>query len=188
MNQISIKSLFALTALVWCCPSYAGEEAKLQTGSRQPPPQLTASCPPAISCIEPDTACRQSQEVIATLKLLVEAYARQDLDTYRKYLHEECTTFDESTKELVAGKSDVLRKLDRSFAEHGPGSQAPLTSFTIDRPYARVDGDRAVVTFVAFKEIGGRHPKRMKSHITDVFVRQDGLWKKIHYRGRWQEL
>ena len=45
-----------------------------------------------------------------------------------------------------------------------------------------------MVTFVAFKEIGGKHPYRAKSHVTDVFVKHGDHWKKLHYRGRWQRI
>lgn len=141
-----------------------------------------------ISCIEPDTACKDSQEVVDTLRKLVAAYIAMDLDTVSQYIAEDCTTFNESTKELIAGKQNVLNNIKSKFELHGPGGSEPLEFYRIEHPYARVDGDEAVVTFVAVKKIKGPHARLMKSNVTDIFIKEDGLWKKLHYRGNWKEV
>ncbi len=140
-----------------------------------------------VKCHSPHAACPESAKVIETLQLLVKAYTAGDLKTYEEYLDDNCTTFQEDTHKLVSGKENVLSNLKESFAANKPDGEHPLLSFTIDMPYAKVTGDTAVVTFVAYRSVGGAHPTREKSNITDVFVKKDGKWKKLHYRGRWQK-
>jgi hypothetical protein len=62
-------------------------------------------------------------------------------------------------------------------------STPPTIAFTIDHPYAIVTGNQAVVTFVLIKEIGGEHPMKFECHCSDVFIKRDGEWKKLHFCG-----
>jgi len=141
-----------------------------------------------VSCVEPHAACAESEKVIDTLKILAAAYAKGDLSTYEKYLDDGCTTFDESTKKLIVGKEAVLAYLKQKFADNAPNGSTPVLSFTIDHPYAKVTGNVAVVNFIAYKEIGGKHPMKEECKATDVFVKHGETWKKLHYRGRWRKI
>jgi hypothetical protein len=140
-----------------------------------------------VHCVKPHAACSESEKVIETLQLLVKAYIAGDLKTYEEYLDDNCTTFQEDSKKLLSGKANVLADLKDSFEQNKPDGERPLLSFTIDQPYAKVTGDTAVVTFIAYRSVGGVHPFKEKSHVTDIFVKKDGKWKKLHYRGRWQK-
>lgn len=172
-SLLASLSMFVLVASI--APAWAvTEEAKTD-----------AEC--KVHCVKPHAACSESEKVLETLQLLVKAYTAGDLKTYEEYLDDNCTTFQEDTKKLVAGKANVLAHLKDSFAQNKPGGEHPLLSFTIDQPYAKVTGDTAVVTFVAYRSVGGAHPVKEKSHVTDIFVKKDGKWKKLHYRGRWQK-
>lgn len=150
-------------------------------------PQLTVkSC--EAKCIEPHAACAESSKVIDTLQELANAVNKHDLTAIAEYLDDSVTTFDEGSKKLVVGKDAVLAdlkiKLDR-FALTGDN---PLLSYTIVQPYAQVSGNTAVVTFTALREFGGSNPRKEKCNATDVFVKVDNKWKKLHYRGRWKRL
>jgi ketosteroid isomerase-like protein len=140
-----------------------------------------------ISCVNPHAACIESEKVLDTLKVLFRAYSKGDLETAGKYMDDDCTTFDESSKSLIVGRKAVLEDMKQKI--HGwEVSDSPLISYTMEHPYAKVDGDMAVVSFVAFKEFGGKHPQKFKSHCTDIFKREDGKWKKLHYRSNWKEV
>lgn len=140
-----------------------------------------------ISCTNPHAACVESEKVLDTLKILFSAYSKGDFETAGKYMDEDCTTFDEATKTLIVGRKAVLADLKQKI--HGwEISDSPLTSYTMERPYAKVDGDMAVVSFLAIKEFGGKHPQKFKSHCTDIFKKEDGRWKKVHYRSNWKEV
>ncbi|HEY9784306.1 MAG TPA: nuclear transport factor 2 family protein [Candidatus Obscuribacterales bacterium] len=139
-----------------------------------------------ISCIEPHAACTESEKVIETLKEITAALNDGDLETVSSYLDDGCTTFDKGTKKLIVGKQAVLDDLKRRIAAHNATSQEPLKAYTIDHPYAKVNGDVCVVTFVAHKEYGGKHPMKMESRCTDIFVRRGEKWKKLHYRSDWK--
>jgi hypothetical protein len=141
-----------------------------------------------VHCVEPSTACSESEQVVETLKAMIKALTTGDLNAYESYLDEGCTTFDERTKKLIVGKQAVIEDMKAKFQRYGPDGVTPLLSYTIDHPYARVTGDTAVVTFVAMRELGGPHPVKEKSHVTDVFVKHDGKWKKLHYRGMWKRV
>jgi ketosteroid isomerase-like protein len=100
------------------------------------------------------------------------------------YLDPKCTTYDENTKKLVVGREAIIADIKANVA-----SQGRSVSFTIDRPFVRVDGDRAIVTFVLIKETGGSSPAKFESHVSDVFVRRDGAWKKLHFFGEeWKKV
>lgn len=140
-----------------------------------------------VSCVDPHACCAESEKVLETLQTLVTAYIHGDVATIEKHLDDNCTTFEESTGKLMSGKANVVADLKRKFEKFAPGGETPLLTFTIDQPYAKVNGDTAVVTFVAYREIGGKHPIKEKSHVTDIFVKHDGVWKKLHYRGSWKK-
>ncbi len=140
-----------------------------------------------VSCIDPHACCAESEKVLETLQTLVTAYIHGDVKTIEEHLDDNCTTFDESTGKLLSGKTNVVADLKSKFEKFAPTGETPLLSFTIDHPYARVNGDTAVVTFLAFREIGGKHPVKEKSQVTDIFVKHEGVWKKLHYRGAWKK-
>jgi len=140
-----------------------------------------------ISCTNPHAACTESEKVLDTLKILFKAYSKGDLDTAGQYMDDDCTTFDEASKTLIVGRKAVLDDLRQKI--HGwEVSDSPLIAYTMEHPYAKVDGDMAVVSFVAIKEFGGKNPKKFKSHCTDIFKKEDGKWKKVHYRSNWKEV
>jgi Domain of unknown function (DUF4440) len=140
-----------------------------------------------ISCVNPNAACAESEQVLDTLKVLFKAYSKGDLVTAAQYMDDDCTTVDDSSHELIVGKTAVLADLKNKI--HGwEVSDSPLIAYTMEHPYAKVDGDMAVVSFVAIKEFGGKNPKKFKSHCTDIFKRENGVWKKLHYRSNWKEV
>ncbi len=140
-----------------------------------------------ISCTNPHAACVESEKVLDTLKILFRAYSKGDLETAGQYMDDDCTTFDEASKTLIVGRKAVLDDL-RQKLHTWEVSDSPLTAYKMERPYAKVDGDMAVVSFLAIKEFGGKHPQRFKSHCTDIFKKEDGKWKKLHYRSNWKEV
>lgn len=140
-----------------------------------------------IDLVDPHVACAESQKVLDVLHKLVRAYSSGDMKTYEEYLDDHCTTFDEDTKKLVSGKANVLHDIQTRVHKYAPDGPTPLKAFTIDQPYAKVIGDTAVVTFVAYREVGGQHPLKQKCHVTDVFVKRGETWKKLHYRGAWKK-
>jgi hypothetical protein len=147
---------------------------------------VASMTPCTVSCIDPHVCCAESQKVLEILEKLVTAYSHGDVKTYREYLDDHCTMFDEGTKKFISGKANVLTELERTFAEHAPGGPSPLKSLTIDQPYAKVNGDTCVVTFFATKEIAGAHPHTERAHVTDIFIKRDSGWKKLNWRGNWQ--
>ncbi|MBX9571774.1 MAG: nuclear transport factor 2 family protein [Candidatus Obscuribacterales bacterium] len=140
-----------------------------------------------IDIFDPHVACAESQKVLDVLHKLVKAYSSGDMKTYEEYLDDHCTTFDEDTKKLVSGKANVLHDIEARVHKFAPDGPTPLKTFTIDQPFAKVMGDTAVVTFVAYREVGGAHPSKQKCHVTDVFVKRGETWKKLHYRGAWKK-
>lgn len=174
LHKFLATSMVALLAFSFATPAFALSGINLDEDCK-------------VDCVDPHSCCDEAKKVIDTLQLLVKAYTHGDLKTYEEYLDDNCSTFSENTKKLVSGKQNVLAALKRTFDEHQPGGPEPLLSFTIDQPYAKVTGDTAVVTFVAYRSIGGAHPTKEVSHVTDIFVKHEGKWKKLHYRGKWQK-
>lgn len=139
-------------------------------------------------CIEPHAACAESAKVIDTLQELANAVNKHDLTAIAEYLDDSVTTFDEGSKKLVVGKEAVLADLKTKLERFSLTGDHPLLSYTIVHPYAQVNGNTAVVTFTALREFGGTNPHKEKCNATDVFVKVNDKWKKLHYRGRWKKI
>jgi hypothetical protein len=146
----------------------------------------TSQC--KINCTAPHAACSGSAEVLSIVQNIYKALSERDFDAIGKYIDENCTKFDQATGTVIVGRKAIIEDLKNQMAKLGPGSKTPLLSYTIDHPYAHVSGDNAVVTFTAFKELGGEHPQKFESHCTDIFKREGNSWMKISYRSNWKEI
>jgi uncharacterized protein (TIGR02246 family) len=125
--------------------------------------------------------------VIETVRKIFEAFGKHDLKTVAEYVADDCTGFAGDHK-LLVGKEAILADMKMHIEERAEKKVSPLLSYTIERPYAQVTGDTAVVTFVAYKTYGGDHPHRKCSHTTNIFVKRDGRWQQSHYRNDWKEV
>jgi len=139
-----------------------------------------------VACMNAHAACAESEKVIETLKHMSHLYSEGKFDEFSQYIDDGITTFDERNNKLIVGKQAVVDDIkSRWSAAHSAGS--PIVTYTINRPYAQVQGDQAVVTFEAVKTVGGKNPETMVSRCTDIFVKRDGTWKKMHYRSCWKK-
>lgn len=139
-----------------------------------------------VTCVGPHAACPESEKVIETLKQLASAYTEGNFTELSKYMDIGVTTFDEGSHRLIVGKDAVIDDIKKRW-EAAHAENAPVLSYTINNPYAQVTGDRAVVTFEAIKTVGGKHPETLVSRCTDIFVKRDDGWKKLHYRACWKK-
>ena len=145
----------------------------------------------SVKCNDPHPACSESAKVIETLNQLTQLINDGDFKSMAEYFDDGVTTFNEDNKRLIIGKEAVIADLKERYSANKK-LDGKLVSYTIDRPYAEVNGNRAVVTFVAKKVLahnhGIEHAIEMESHSTEVFVKEDGKWKTLHYRGAWKKL
>jgi hypothetical protein len=139
-----------------------------------------------VSCTDPHAACGESEQVIDVLQKMTRLLSLGEFEQLSAFLDENVTTFDENSRKLIVGKAEVLANLKREW-ENGP-DKLPTVAYTIDRPYAQVNGNVATVNFVAHKVIGGLKPTNYESHSTVVFRKEDGSWKKLYYRGAWRKV
>lgn len=141
-----------------------------------------------VKCVNPNSACEESKKVIKTLMKISKAYSHGDFKTFGDYLDDEVTILDKRTKKVISGKDAVLKDVKRRWKDAHKGPK-PVISYTIEHPYAKVMGDTAVVTFKAIKIIGGKKkPRKYVSKSTDIFVKKDGEWKKLHYISNWKKV
>lgn len=141
-----------------------------------------------VKCTDPHAACKESQKVIDTLNDLVKAMNEGDFSTVGEYMDENVTTFDEDSKKLLCGREAVLAEMKKRYEKAVAQAGGGTVSYHIEQPYAQVSGDRATVTFLLRKTISGKTPICLESHSTDVFVKHEGKWKKLHYRGSWKKV
>ncbi len=135
----------------------------------------------SVSCSEPmEKTC---DILLGTLKATVKAVAEKDFVEMAKHLDENCTTYNVITKKTVVGRDAVVKDVREKMAIEEKRLKVPAIALTIDHPFAKITGDKAVVTFILRKEVGGANPAVFESHVTDVFVKRDGQWKKLHYCG-----
>jgi ketosteroid isomerase-like protein len=185
MNGLN-KLMLVSAALTFAMPStFASEEKHEQTTFKFEEGTQT-QC--KVSCGDQlNEECEESKKVIETLRKIFEAYGRHDMKTAGEYVADDCTGFDDA-KKLLVGKKAVLENLEKSLESAEKDKQSPLLSYTIEKPYAQVTGDTAIVSFVAYKSYGGKRPHSMVSRSTDIFVKRDGKWLGSHYRRSWKEL
>jgi ketosteroid isomerase-like protein len=161
-------------------------DAKSASSKKAVVQQKTHIC--HVKCSDPHAACDESKKVLEILEKLISAYSAGDVDTYEKYLDDQCMVIDEANKQVISGKANVLNRLRDHFTQHSPSGDSPLVSFHIDQPYAKVNekGDSCVVTFVATKRVGGSKPHTERANVTDIFVKRGSDWKKLHWQGKWE--
>ena len=141
-----------------------------------------------IKCVKPNAECSESKKVIKTLMKISDAYSHGDFETFGKYLDEDITILDKKTKKIIAGKEAVLNDVKSRWKKAHTGPK-PVLSYTIEHPYAKVMGDQAVVTFKAIKVVDDEGKKRKYvSKSTDIFVKKNGEWKKLHYISDWKKV
>ncbi len=163
-------------------------ENKIQAHSNMHDRELAAASKEVtVKCVQPHACCEESKKVIETLQTMVKALNNHDWTTYETYLDEHCSTFDENTKKLIAGKENVLAEMRAKIAKYQSEGH-PFVHVTIDHPYAKVIGDTAVVTLKAIREYGGKHPFKEECKVTDIFVKHGDTWKKCHFRGAWKRV
>jgi len=139
-----------------------------------------------VNCVGAHASCKESERVISILKKIAHYYSEGNFEEISKYLSKDVTTFDEGRHKLIIGKQAVLDDFKQRW-QFAHANGPPVLSYTIYHPYAKVTGDQAVVTFRAVKTVGGKEPQTFSSHCTDVFVKEDGVWKKLHYTSNWKK-
>jgi ribonuclease HI len=144
--------------------------------------------PVKFACTNHHPNCAEAEAVIQTLETYAKAYVSQDYKTCAEYMTEGITTFDERSKKLIVGKEAVLADMKARLDRSAPDSDSPLLSYTIDNPVAQVTGTSACVSCIGIKVYGGKHPKTVESHSSYVFVKEDGRWKKNHFRTDWKQV
>lgn len=151
----------------------------------QSEPEKLSAC--AISCSQPmESNC---ETIVAVLKTTTRAVAEKDFVELAKHLDENCTTYDVCTKKTVVGRENIIANVKAKIAAEEKRLKVPTIAFTIDQPFAKITGDKAVVTFILKKEVGGTNPAVFESHVTDVFVKRDGSWKKLYFcGGNWKRV
>lgn len=143
-----------------------------------------------INCVGGNAHCKESERVIAILQKIAHYYTEGNFDEMSKYLSKDVTTVDKGRHKLIVGRQAVLDDIKQRWQDaHANGS--PVVAYTIYHPYAKVTrmptGDQAVVTFRAVKTVGGKEPQTLSSFCTDVFIKEDGTWKKLHYVSNWKK-
>ena len=186
-----------ITAAILALCSYSAYCAEPAGEAKEPANHETALQDPnheahevTVKCIEPHAPCAESQKVIETLQTMVKAINNGDWKTYESYLDEHCSTFDENSKKLISGKENVMNDMKEKIAKYAKEGH-PFVHVIIDHPYAKVippANDTAIVSLVAIREYGGKHPFREECKITDIFTKHDGVWKKSHFRGAWKKV
>lgn len=185
MKNSTKTATLSLVAFLSCASSAYAIEAPKQI---QPPVlKFDEGSHCKINLVDPHPKCEESQKVIDTLRTIFEAYGRHDFKTVAEYMTDDCTGFAENHK-FLCGKKATLEYVEKNVAQITSDTDSPLLAFTIERPYAEVNGDTATVTFLAYKEFGGKHPHTVMSHSTDIFVKRDGRWLKSHFRNCWKEV
>jgi ketosteroid isomerase-like protein len=169
----------------WAQPVKVEQKGDAEYCSINDPQQKTQV---KFACINHHPNCAESEHVIQTLAMYAKAYVSQDYKTCAEYMSDNITTFDEHSKKLISGKQAVLADMKERLDKSAPDSDSPLLSYTIDNPVAEVTGNSACVSCIGIKVYGGKHPRTVESHSSYVFVKEEGKWKKQHFRTDWKQV
>lgn len=142
-----------------------------------------------IKCLDPHAPTEEAAAVIDVLQKIYIAYADKDLSYFEHHLAQDCTTFYEGDQKVILGKKAALEDIKEWTDKEAKVTDAPLMEIVLEHPYCNVNEGHAVITFTAFKEIGGAHPGKFKSHVNDVFKKNRGTWELLtHFRSNWKEV
>jgi len=180
MKTFNLAILLSLITTVSCTAVVAAQDSHVSVQDITEPKKLLE-----VNFVDPDTVSGEEEKVLQSLKAIYEAYLRGDWETFAKYLDSACTKYDGDTKLSFSGSKAIVERLQQELANYNK-SDSPLVSYTVDHPYARVKGDMATVTFLAIRVYGGKHPAKYESHCSDIFLKEDGMWKKVYYRSDWK--
>jgi hypothetical protein len=166
----------AFVALFSCQPfSFAQEAAKAVLAN-------TAPC--AVKMVDPTQSGADADKIVELLRGITKALADHDFTGMAKFMDENCSCYNEHTKKLVTGRDNIIADVKNNVEAEEHRLKVPPIEYTVDHPYVRVTGsDTATVNFVLIKKIGGDRPQQYESHCTDVFMKHDGEWKKVLFRG-----
>lgn len=134
---------------------------------------------------QPHSPKADAPDVLSTLEKIVKAYSNGDLVGYEALLDDDCSYYDPEHDKMIVGKANVVEYLRQTYSKHGANGSQPLLSYTIDQPYVKVLGHRAVVTYRAFQEIGGKSPMHAEGLITKIFIKQGDGWKQQYDSSSW---
>jgi len=171
--------MMALFAFLFGCPqpSLAQETAKAVLVNSALPP-----C--AVKMVDPTQSGADSDKIVEILRGITKALADHDFTGMSKFMDENCSCYNEHTKKLVTGRDNIIADVKTNVEAEEHRLKVPPIEYTVDHPYVRVTGsDTATVNFVLIKKIGGARPQQYESHCTDVFMKHDGEWKKVLFRG-----
>jgi len=118
----------------------------------------------------------EEEEVLKTLKTLVESIPIGDLDTYKKLTHESLTCFEpESNSYMIEGLPF------HEFFMNRPEKNAEFHTELIN-PVVRVFGDTAYAAYalVRLKYQGDKHETTSVNE-TRIFHKFDSQWKMVHF-------
>ncbi|MBZ0185071.1 MAG: nuclear transport factor 2 family protein, partial [Candidatus Obscuribacterales bacterium] len=141
----------------------------------------------SITTTTPYSDPQSSREIVDILEKMTEAIFNHDLKTLGLYIHENCTAVNARTGKEITGKKAVLLHLASRYQRYSGTGNRPLIGYEIDHPYVLLKENQAVATYVANAKIGGDKPHTLSSKITEIFTRENGHWKSIHYRCNWQD-
>jgi hypothetical protein len=186
---LSCRPIALLTLAGFCaatCQVFAAEEFDKAAKAAAQAEAKNEQC--HVSCVEPHAACVESQKVIDTLYEMAKLISKGDLEHFGEYFDENVTTFDEVTRELLVGKKAVLARIKERYEQSVKAADGHMVSYIIMQPYAKVTGDRATVTCLLRKTLGGKHPVVYESHDTKVFIKEGDKWKEFHSAGIWKKV
>jgi hypothetical protein len=172
-NPIRTSALIGIGLMLTvrtCAPAIGATET-----SSQP-------APTKVSSVNAYKTAGEEKEVIAVLETMCRSVVDHNFAEFRKHLDESCTTYIENTKEFIQGPDNIVKDLKARIAAAEQRLHAPILTYTIDRPFATVAGNTATVNFFVIQEVGGEHPQKLEAHCTDVFVKRDKEWKRLHFR------
>ena len=147
------------------------------------------ACSVSFGKVMSDETNVEAEKVIDVLKAITKTLADHDFKKMAGYMDANCSTYDESTHKLVVGSDAIVKDVEKNVKAEELRLKTPPINFTVDRPFVAVNGDRAVVSFVLIKEVAGPQPAKYESHCSDVFVKRQGEWKKLHFCGdAWKKI
>jgi len=181
-SKIALLAYASLSlSLIAAAPVKAADSS--EQADKEPPKQ---NC--HVKCNDPHAACEESQKVIDTLHQITRCLSNGEFKALSENMDEHVTTFDEATKKLICGRDAVIAEMKARYEKSLALSQGGTVSYTIDSPYAKVNGKYATVTFKVLKNIVGKTNISYESRSTDVFIKEDGVWKMLHYVGTWKKI
>lgn len=149
--------------------------------------QAAEETPLIVEIVSGSTYAGADNEVIGALKKLLHALEQKSIEQISTCLSADVTTCDSKSGKALYGKEAVLEHVKKNFLGKDKNGRSAVKRMVVYDPYVRVNGETAMISFRATKELGDGSTK-LESWCSEVYERKNGDWLVLRLKTDWKPI